>query len=135
MKDSIYNVTIYAVDNGMTWSFVFLVHILLSMTFLCITLLKMYNMCFWSPGKPPMTGTATLNIHIIDKNDNAPTLTVNTIDMCQSDGPSLANITVFDLDKEPYGGPFSFKLLGDVEGKWRVDPRQGERFRSYNPCK
>ncbi|XP_035511826.1 cadherin-2-like [Morone saxatilis] len=91
VKNNIYNVTIYAVDNG----------------------------------KPPMTSTATLSIHIADENDNTPILSRNTIAMCQSDEPSLANITAFDLDEEPYGGPFHFKLLGDVEGKWRVDSPQG----------
>lgn len=73
-----------------------------------------------------MTGTATLNIRITDENDNLPTLAVSTIDMCQSDGPSLANITVLDLDEEPYGGPFRFKLLDDFGGKWKVDPGAGE---------
>nr|XP_046254065.1 cadherin-like protein 26 [Scatophagus argus] len=91
VKDSIYTVTIYAVDDG----------------------------------KPPQTGTATLSIHINDDNDNVPTLTTNVIDMCQSEGPSVANITVVDLDEEPYGGPFHFKLLGDVRNKWSVDPQQG----------
>ncbi|XP_044068451.1 cadherin-2 isoform X2 [Siniperca chuatsi] len=90
VKDNIYKVTIYAVDNG----------------------------------KPPMTSTATLNIHITDENDNAPSLAVSTIDMCQSDESSLANITAWDLDKEPYGGPFRFALLGE-KGKWKVDPEQG----------
>ncbi|XP_070824608.1 cadherin-like protein 26 [Chaetodon trifascialis] len=94
VNNSIYTVTIHAVDNG----------------------------------KPPMTATATLNIHITDENDNTPTLDVNTIDMCQSHGPSVANITVSDLDEDPYGGPFMFKLHGDLEGKWRVDPPQGYSF-------
>ncbi|XP_068609675.1 cadherin-like protein 26 [Brachionichthys hirsutus] len=91
VKDNVYNVTIYAVDNG----------------------------------QPPMSGTATLSIHVVDVNDNAPALSMSSIVMCQSDGASLANVTAFDLDEEPYGGPFHFKLLGDVEGKWRVDPNQG----------
>ncbi|XP_033181201.1 cadherin-like protein 26 [Mastacembelus armatus] len=76
-------------------------------------------------GVPPMTGTATLNIHITDENDNAPFFTANTINVCQSHGPSRVNITAMDLDKEPYGGPFHFKLRGDVEGQWKVDPVQG----------
>ncbi|XP_068997580.1 cadherin-like protein 26 isoform X1 [Embiotoca jacksoni] len=91
VKDSIYLVTIHAVDNG----------------------------------KPSLTGTATLSIHITDENDNAPFLAINTIDMCQSGGPSLANITALDLDEKPYSGPFSFKLHGNVKDKWRVDPAQG----------
>lgn len=83
-------------------------------------------MCFWSPGKPPMTSTATLNIHITDANDNAPYLVVNKIDMCQTTGSSMANITVLDLDEDPYSGPFSFKLIGNNNGKWKVDPGRGE---------
>ncbi|XP_071401045.1 cadherin-2-like isoform X2 [Centroberyx affinis] len=76
-------------------------------------------------GVPPMTGTGTLNIHLKDQNDNLPTLVVNTMDMCLSDAPSLANITAFDHDGDPYSGPFRFKLLGDVKDKWRVDPDNG----------
>ncbi|XP_071332827.1 cadherin-like protein 26 [Trachinotus anak] len=91
VNGSIYEVTIYAIDNG----------------------------------EPAMTSTATLSIHIKDENDNTPTLTETQIDMCQSDGPSRAKITAMDLDEEPYGGPFSFKLHGDVDGKWRFDPTQG----------
>lgn len=72
-----------------------------------------------------MTGTATLTIYVSDENDNSPTLEVDTIEMCQLDGASVANISVTDLDGEPYGGPFSFRVLGDVEGKWRVHPKQG----------
>lgn len=48
--------------------------------------------------------------------------------MCQSSGPSLAEITAFDLDGDPYGGPFQFKLIGDVEGLWKVDPDLGEHL-------
>ncbi|XP_068198583.1 cadherin-like protein 26 [Antennarius striatus] len=90
VKDNIYNITVYAVDNG----------------------------------QPPMTSTAALSIHVIDVNDNAPTLNVSSVIVCQGDGPSGANIPAVDLDEEPYGGPFHFKLLGDVAG-WRLDPNQG----------
>lgn len=83
------------------------------------------NKYFNSLGSPSMTGTATLNVHVSDENDNSPTLGVNTIEMCQSNGASVANISVTDLDGEPYGGPFSFKVLGDVKGMWKVDPAQG----------
>lgn len=78
-----------------------------------------------------MTGTATLTIHVSDENDNAPTLSVNTFSVCQSNGPSVANISVSDPDGDPYSGPFTFKLLGDVEGKWRVDPRRGRNLFRY----
>jgi len=46
--------------------------------------------------------------------------------VCQSDGVSLANITVEDFDEEPYGGPFVFRLPDQEKGKWKLDPAQGE---------
>ncbi|KAM4613816.1 cadherin-like protein 26 [Polymixia lowei] len=76
-------------------------------------------------GEPPMTGTATLLIHVQDQNDNVPQLTVNSVDVCVSDYPSTTNITAFDLDDEPFGGPFRFELQGDVTGKWSLDPSYG----------
>ncbi|TNN43109.1 Cadherin-2 [Liparis tanakae] len=76
-------------------------------------------------GQPPMTGTATLEIHITDENDNVPTLSRSVVDVCQSDGVSLANITVEDYDEEPYGGPFIFRLPDQEKGRWKLDPAQG----------
>uniref|UniRef100_G3PQP6 Cadherin domain-containing protein n=1 Tax=Gasterosteus aculeatus aculeatus TaxID=481459 RepID=G3PQP6_GASAC len=91
VKDGVYTVTLYAVDNG----------------------------------RPPMTGTATLNIQILDQNDNAPSLAVSAMDMCQSDGRSLANITGLDPDAPPYGGPFTFQLKGTETAGWKLDATQG----------
>ncbi|XP_070759291.1 cadherin-like protein 26 [Enoplosus armatus] len=76
-------------------------------------------------GKPPMTGTATLNIHVSDQNDNVPKPTAEFMDVCVSDGPTTTNITAFDLDENPFGGPFTFELLGDVKGKWKLSPSYG----------
>ncbi|XP_032421323.1 cadherin-like protein 26 isoform X2 [Xiphophorus hellerii] len=76
-------------------------------------------------GSPPQTSTASLSIYIARENDNAPSLIVNTFDMCQSDKSSWVNVTAEDPDEDPYSGPFSFKLLGDVKKKWRIDPEQG----------
>ncbi|XP_067098979.1 cadherin-like protein 26 [Osmerus mordax] len=76
-------------------------------------------------GEPPLTGTGTLRIHVRDQNDNVPQLTVSYVDMCVSDDPTTANITAFDLDLDPYGGPFLFQLLGDTDGKWSLDPSYG----------
>ncbi|XP_054464733.1 cadherin-like protein 26 [Anoplopoma fimbria] len=76
-------------------------------------------------GQPPMTGTATMTIHITDENDNTPFLNVSILDVCQSDGLSLANITCSDLDEDPYGGPFTFRLQEKEKGKWKLDPTQG----------
>ncbi|KAL3059134.1 hypothetical protein OYC64_011128 [Pagothenia borchgrevinki] len=76
-------------------------------------------------GLPSMTGTASLNIHVTDQNDNVPQPTVGFVDVCVSDGPSSTNISAFDLDDHPYAGPFTFELLGDVKGKWKLNPSHG----------
>ncbi|KAL3974686.1 hypothetical protein ACER0C_023312 [Sarotherodon galilaeus] len=83
------------------------------------------TICAVDDGKPQMTSTATLSIYVRDDNDHTPYLVVSTIEMCQSDGQSFANITALDSDVEPYSGPFTFKLHGDVEGKWKIDPVTG----------
>ncbi|XP_072308400.1 cadherin-like protein 26 [Eucyclogobius newberryi] len=76
-------------------------------------------------GEPPMTGSATVNIHVADQNDNVPELEVDIVDVCVSDDITTTNITAFDLDANPFGGPFTFELLEDVEDKWRLDPSYG----------
>uniref|UniRef100_A0A8C3ABY5 Cadherin 27 n=1 Tax=Cyclopterus lumpus TaxID=8103 RepID=A0A8C3ABY5_CYCLU len=73
-------------------------------------------------GKPPLTGTATMNIYVTDQNDNVPQPTVDYVDVCLSDGPTTINITAFDLDANPFGGPFTFELLGDVDRNWKLNP-------------
>ena len=76
---------------------------------------------------PPATGTGTLFVHLRDRNDNAPLLVTSSLGICISDtnADTQANITAFDLDEEPFAGPFAFKLLGDVKDKWRIDPENG----------
>ncbi|XP_015220246.2 cadherin-like protein 26 isoform X2 [Lepisosteus oculatus] len=76
-------------------------------------------------GIPPMTGTGTLIIHIRDENDNVPFLRKTNIDMCS--GAGATNITPYDLDEDPFSGPFRFQLVNekDLEGKWRLDPTYG----------
>ncbi|XP_046896897.1 cadherin-like protein 26 isoform X2 [Hypomesus transpacificus] len=76
-------------------------------------------------GKPPMTGTGTLNIHLNDQNDNMPFLERTSMDMCLSDQASVTNITALDLDGDPYSGPFHFQLEGDVKDKWKLEPNNG----------
>ncbi|XP_059189063.1 cadherin-like protein 26 [Centropristis striata] len=76
-------------------------------------------------GKPAMTGTTTVVIRVGDENDNVPSLPENIIDICDTDGQSMTNITAVDPDEEPYGGPFTFKLDEKHEGKWKLDPTEG----------
>ncbi|XP_064154575.1 cadherin-like protein 26 [Anguilla rostrata] len=78
-----------------------------------------------SHGETPMTATATLTIHVEDKNDNLPHLLSEMLDMCMSDGPTFASLTAIDSDEPPYSGPFRFELLGDVKNKWHLDPNYG----------
>ena len=74
-----------------------------------------------------MTGTATLQVHVTDQNDNVPQLAADYVDICVSDGPTTANITAFDPDGNPFSGPFKFELLGNVERKWKLNPRYGRK--------
>ncbi|KAJ0023247.1 hypothetical protein NQD34_003146, partial [Periophthalmus magnuspinnatus] len=76
-------------------------------------------------GDPQMTGTATVNIHVADQNDNVPQLETDFVDVCVSDDVTMTNITAFDLDENPFGGPFTFELLGDVKNKWKLNPSYG----------
>lgn len=125
VENGVYVVTIYAVEDGTPYYF--------SNTF--ITLLSWYSYCtcVFKLGETPLTSTSTLSIHIIDVNDHAPFLNVSTIEMCQSNETSQANITALDLDEEPYVGPFRFKLLEDVGDKWRVEPNHGAHSHSTKP--
>lgn len=72
-----------------------------------------------------MTGTATLNIHVQDQNDNLPTLNATSIGICATDGTTEVEISAYDLDGEPFGGPFTFELLEDHKG-WALDPERGK---------
>ncbi|KAK0138306.1 Cadherin-like protein 26 [Merluccius polli] len=78
-------------------------------------------------GEPRMTGTATLLLHVLDQNDNVPKLSVNHTVLCIGDGPTMTNLTALDPDNEPFGGPFTFELLGEVKGKWSVAPSYGHQ--------
>ena len=82
-----------------------------------------------------MTGTATLLLYVFDLNDNVPTLSVNHVVVCIGDGPTRTNLTAMDPDNEPFGGPFTFELLGEVKGKWSVDPSHGQHLKKTGGSK
>lgn len=73
-----------------------------------------------------MTGTTTINIHLSDQNDNVPRPAAYDVDVCVSDSPTTTNITASDLDGDPFGGPFTFELLGNFEGQWKLNPSYGK---------
>ncbi|XP_051517924.1 cadherin-like protein 26 [Myxocyprinus asiaticus] len=74
-------------------------------------------------GTPPMTGTGTLIIHLRDENDNSPMLEVDKQYMCFSE--RAIEITAVDPDLHPYSAPFRFELMGDVDGKWKLNSNYG----------
>ncbi|XP_058859542.1 cadherin-like protein 26 isoform X1 [Acipenser ruthenus] len=78
-------------------------------------------------GKPPMTGSGTLVIHLTDVNDCIPYLLTPHIDMCANETASMTKLAAQDDDEDPYSGPFSFNLLEkeSLKGKWRLDPTHG----------
>ncbi|XP_061075562.1 cadherin-2-like isoform X2 [Conger conger] len=73
-------------------------------------------------GKPPLTGTGTLIIHIMDQNDELPQLRETALSVCLSVPPSVVTLSAFDLDEHPFSGPFQFELQGEGRGKWTVSP-------------
>ncbi|KAB5546045.1 hypothetical protein PHYPO_G00067580 [Pangasianodon hypophthalmus] len=75
--------------------------------------------------QPPLTGTGMVLIHLGDQNDNVPLLEVDKVNVCLSDKETMTNITAVDLDLPPYSAPFHYELLGDVKGKWRIEPNHG----------
>ncbi|KAL2103634.1 hypothetical protein ACEWY4_000502 [Coilia grayii] len=74
----------------------------------------------------PLTGTGTLIIHLVDINDNAPTLEQSHINMCMSDKPAKARISATDKDEKHHSGPYHFEILNEVHGLWRLEPAYGE---------
>lgn len=79
---------------------------------------------------PQLTGTGTVVIHLGDVNDNVPLLKNGSekVYVCLSEKETVTNITAEDLDLPPYSEPFHYELLGDVKGKWRIEPNLGTPF-------
>lgn len=62
-------------------------------------------------GSPPATGTGTLQIYLIDVNDNVPVLVPQEALVCERARHGYpVNITASDLDSEPNTGPYVFEL-------------------------
>jgi len=62
---------------------------------------------------------------VTDENDNVPQPTADYVHVCVSDSPTTTNISAFDPDENPFGGPFTFELLGDVKRNWKLKPSYG----------
>ena len=79
-----------------------------------------------------MSGTGTLQIYLLDINDNAPQVLPQEAEICETPDPNSINITALDYDIDPNAGPFAFDLpLSPVTIKrnWTITRLNGkDRF-------
>ncbi|XP_048877557.1 cadherin-4-like [Brienomyrus brachyistius] len=79
-------------------------------------------------GSPSATGTGTLQIYLIDVNDNPPALVPQEAQICERLHAATINITASDVDTEPNVGPFVFELPvhpPSVRHNWTVSRLNG----------
>ncbi|XP_062916295.1 cadherin-2-like [Mobula hypostoma] len=92
---------------------------------------NMYNATFLAAdsGIPPATGTGTLQILLLDDNDNAPQVFPEEVSICEKPDPNAINITAIDPDIDPNTGPFAFELPdapADVRRNWTITRLDGD---------
>uniref|UniRef100_A0A6I8NLV8 Cadherin domain-containing protein n=2 Tax=Ornithorhynchus anatinus TaxID=9258 RepID=A0A6I8NLV8_ORNAN len=63
---------------------------------------------------PQNTATGTLEIHVVDINDNCPKLVDPVKTLCE--GEEFVNVTAVDLDDFPNSAPFTFTVIDDPPG-------------------
>uniref|UniRef100_A0A8C7WD24 Cadherin-4 n=1 Tax=Oncorhynchus mykiss TaxID=8022 RepID=A0A8C7WD24_ONCMY len=81
-------------------------------------------------GSPMASGTGTLQIYLIDVNDNAPSLLPRESQICERINRNAGiNITAADTDTDPNVGPFVFELPtfpASIRRNWTVSRLNGE---------
>ncbi|XP_027810115.1 cadherin-4 isoform X2 [Marmota flaviventris] len=80
-------------------------------------------------GIPPASGTGTLQIYLIDINDNAPELLPKEAQICEKPGLNAINITAADADVDPNVGPYVFELPfvpATVRKNWTITRLNGD---------
>ncbi|XP_071342915.1 cadherin-2-like isoform X3 [Trachinotus anak] len=92
---------------------------------------NLYNVTFMASdnGIPPASGTGTLQMFLLDINDNAPHVFPPEVEMCERPDPNAINITASDPDLNPNAGPFAFELTNrpsDVRRNWTLSRLNGE---------
>ncbi|XP_041647139.1 cadherin-2-like isoform X1 [Cheilinus undulatus] len=92
---------------------------------------NLYNVTFMASdnGIPPASGTGTLQMYLLDINDNAPHVFPPEVEMCEKPDPNAINITASDPDLNPNAGPFAFELAtrpSDVRRNWTLSRVNGE---------
>ncbi|XP_023671447.2 cadherin-2-like isoform X2 [Paramormyrops kingsleyae] len=91
---------------------------------------NLYNATFLASdnGIPPASGTGTLQIFLLDINDNAPHVFPREAEMCERPEPNGINITAIDGDIHPNAGPFAFELSSrpsTVRRNWTITRLSG----------
>ncbi|XP_028260158.1 cadherin-2-like [Parambassis ranga] len=92
---------------------------------------NLYNVTFMASdnGIPPASGTGTLQMYLLDINDNAPHVFPPEVEMCERPDPNAINITASDPDLNPNAGPFAFELANrpsDIRRNWTLNRVNGE---------
>ncbi|XP_041114367.1 cadherin-4-like [Polyodon spathula] len=77
-------------------------------------------------GFPAASGTGTLQIYLIDVNDNAPELLPREAQICEKPNTNAINITAADADMDPNVGPFVFELSSRVRRNWTISRLSGD---------
>ncbi|XP_061680591.1 cadherin-2-like isoform X2 [Syngnathoides biaculeatus] len=94
---------------------------------------NLYNVTFMAAdnGVPPASGSGTLQMYLVDINDNAPQVFPTEVEMCERpDAGGGINITAVDPDLSPNAGPFAFELPArpsDVRRNWTLSRLSGEQ--------
>uniref|UniRef100_A0A452V8Q4 Cadherin-2 n=1 Tax=Ursus maritimus TaxID=29073 RepID=A0A452V8Q4_URSMA len=92
---------------------------------------NIYNATFLASdnGIPPMSGTGTLQIYLLDINDNAPQVLPQEAETCETPDPNSINITALDYDIDPNAGPFAFDLPlspATIKRNWTITRLNGD---------
>lgn len=77
-----------------------------------------------------MSGTGTLQIYLLDINDNAPQVLPQEAETCETPDPNSINITALDYDIDPNAGPFAFDLpLSplNIKKNWTITRLNGKK--------
>lgn len=80
-------------------------------------------------GYPTASGTGTLQIYLLDINDNAPQVFPHEVEMCEKPAPNAINITASDPDLSANAGPFGFELVGrlfETHSNWTLSRLNGQ---------
>lgn len=76
-----------------------------------------------------MSGTGTLQIYLLDINDNAPQVLPQEAETCETPDPNSINITALDYDIDPNAGPFAFDLPlspATIKRNWTITRLNGK---------